>query len=256
MAVAAWGWRWTMGGIAIAGAALAIVIWAAVRDRPHETARRTPLLSGLYSVMRRRETWLASAYGLAMTAPMLSFAGLWAVPYLTTIYGMSRPAAAGMSSLMFLGWAIGAPAIGWLSDHVQRRRLLMVGFGTLSAASLTALVLVPDHSLPALAGLFFVNGVGSCSMILAFAHAREHNTRETGGAALGFVNTAVVGSGALFQPLLGALLDLRWDGTMESGVRLYALDAYQLALAALPLTAAAGVAAAIAMRETYARPQA
>ena len=55
-------------------------------------------------LLRNRETWLNAVFGLAMTAPMLAFAALWAVPYLTTIHGIDRAAAAGVVSFMFAGW--------------------------------------------------------------------------------------------------------------------------------------------------------
>ena len=53
------------------------------------------------------------------------------------------------------------------------------------------------------------------------------------GAALGLVNAAVVGSGALLQPLVGLLLDLQWDGALVSGARIYTREAYALAFAVI-----------------------
>jgi hypothetical protein len=70
---------------------------------------------------------------------------------------------------------------------------------------------------------------------------------------MGIVNVAVVGSGALFQPLIGLLLDLNWDGTLVDGARVYAPAAYQLGLSALVIGCLFGLAASLAMRETYGR---
>jgi Ca2+/H+ antiporter len=50
----------------------------------------------------------------------------------------------------------------------------------------------------------------------------------------------VVASGALLQPLIGALLDWQWDGQMQDGVRIYSAAAYQIALLCVPLGALAG----------------
>jgi len=68
-------------------------------------------------------------------------------------------------------------------------------------------------------------GAAASVMVLAFAVVRERNAAAAGSTAMGVVNTAVVGSGALFQPLVGALLDLGWDGTSVAGARLYPPDA-------------------------------
>ena len=38
---------------------------------------------------------------------MLGFAGLWAVPFLTTTYGLARTDAALLTSFVFVGWGVG-----------------------------------------------------------------------------------------------------------------------------------------------------
>jgi hypothetical protein len=90
-------------------------------------------------------------------------------------------------------------------------------------------------------------------MVLAFASAREHNPQGLASSTYGFINTAVVGSGALFQPLVGLLLDLQWDGALMAGARIYSAGGYALAFAILPAGCMVGALAALCGRETYAR---
>ena len=66
---------------------------------------------------------------------------------------------------------------------------------------------------------------------------------------------AVVGSGALFQPLIGWLLDLNWSGQLVGGVRLYSPEAYQWAFIVLPIGGVIGVLSTLMIRETYCRQQ-
>jgi hypothetical protein len=80
-------------------------------------------------------------------------------------------------------------------------------------------------------------------MVLGFALVRERNPAAAGSTAMGVMNTAVVGSGALLQPLIGALLDLGWSGELAGGARVYAPEAYRSALAFLPACCAVGVIA-------------
>jgi hypothetical protein len=105
-----------------------------------------------------------------------------------------------------------------------------------------------------MSALLFVHGLGASCMVLAFACAREHNPPGLSASAYGVVNTAVIGSGALFQPFLGFLLDLQWDGALLSGARIYSAHAYAYAFAVLPLGCMVGALAALAGRETFARP--
>ena len=56
-----------------------------------------PPLRALRTVSARRETWLLLAAGGLSAAPVLVFAGLWGVPYLTQVHGFDRSQAAALT---------------------------------------------------------------------------------------------------------------------------------------------------------------
>jgi hypothetical protein len=65
----------------------------------------------------------------------------------------------------------------------------------------------------------------------------------------------VTGAGALFQPLVGFLLDLAWDGRTALGARVYDTGAYRLAFASVIACCVGGFLCLLAVRETYCRQQ-
>jgi MFS family permease len=244
--VAAFGWRFSLGALALVGASLALAIYLVVPDAAKAEVRqvRPRLTDGLRIAAANLQTWLNTLFGLAMTGTMLAFAGLWAVPWLESAHGYSRATAASLASAMFLGWGIGAPLIGVLADRLARRKAIMVVCGTAMSATLLVLLYVPGLPTALLVGLLFANGAFASSMILSYGAARDHNPPDASGAVYGIVNTGVVGSGALFQPAIGALLDLNWHGTLVEGARIYDVGAYQSAFAVLPAMALLGTFAA------------
>jgi MFS family permease len=250
------GWRPTILVVGALGAVLALALWLLVPERPRPVTAPTRPVDGLRHVVANPQTWLNAVFGLSMTGPMLAFAGLWGVPWLVTVYGMERPAAAAALSVMFIGWGIGCPILGFVSDRMGRRKPFMAVGAAVAAITLAVVLYVPDLPLAAMSALLIAHGVGGSAMILGFACVRENNAPTAAGSAYGFINTAVVGSGALFQPLIGYLLDMNWDGTILAGARIYSADAYEVAFAVLPVGCAIGVLAALAGRETYARQQA
>jgi len=195
-----------------------------------------------------RQTWLCALFCMAMVTPVVSFGGLWGVPYLTQSFGMSRAEAASITSMMFIGWGVGAPLLGTVSDRLGRRRVVMAT-GAGIAAVLLALVPFAGGSGIVLGALMALVGFASSVMVVGVALARESNPAQVSGTVLGLTNTFVVSSGGLFQPLIGYLLDLQWDGRLAAGARVYALDAYHHALAVLPLVLAIGCAAALVARD-------
>jgi MFS family permease len=249
MAVDMLDWRTTMAWLAIIGFALMIAAWAFVRDRGRGSGGFGAVFSGLRRVASNRETWLNAVAGLCATAPLLAFAGLWGVPYLQAVYGIDRVSAGAVTSVTFIGWGLGAPTIGWLSDHIGKRRTPLISGLTVSALSLSAILYLPDIPLWMVGVLCFGVGAGGSAQIVSFALAREHNPPHLSGTAIGILNALVTGAGAVFQPLVGWLLDFGWDGTLLDGARVYAVGAYHSAFSVLVGACIIGILCAVAVRE-------
>ena len=67
------------------------------------------------------------------------------------------------------------------------------------------------------------------------------------------MNMCIVGSGAVMQPLIGWLLDLNWDGSLQQGARIYHAGAYSTAFASLLVVSLAALVASLLLRETHCR---
>ena len=257
--VATLGWRQTLTVASVFAMLLAAAIWLIVRDRPAAEAERPEppsgsLLRGLLGVLGNPQSWFVSVFGGCMSGPMLAFGALWGVPYMVQAHGLERPAAAASVSLMMVGWGIGAPLSGWFSDRIGRRKVpMLLGAGG-ALASIGAVIYLLGLPLPAVQALLLVNGIFSGTMILSFATAREHNAPEAAGAALGFANMASMAAGALFQPAIGWILDLQWDGRMVDGARLYSTGAYQIAFLTLLACGVGALMVTLLSRETHCRP--
>ena len=236
-AIALFGWRSSMfvSGLVTLGGAL--LIWVVVRDDPSErgytsfayaaTVDEQKLSAGqaLKLVMKKRDTWLLFFAGGLSAAPLLVFAGLWGVPYLTQIYGMERSQAAGFTSTMLLAWAIGGPFLGAISDRFKRRKLPYL-LTNVCATVLWGMFLFVEIPQPLLYPLFAAMGFFSGGLIVGFAFAREANHPAVAGTVGGVVNMSILGFAALLQPLLGFILDRHWDGTLLGGTPSYSAEAY------------------------------
>jgi len=248
--VDAYGWRVSIYGAAVAATVLACATWLVVRDRPPGVAdpladERVSLAAGLIRVFAGWQNWVIALYAGTMAAPFLSYAGLWGVPHQMQLHGLERYEAAAVNSLMLIGWALGAPAGGWISDRLGRRRMPMAASAALSLVGWLILLYTPSLSIFASQALLFAIGLSSGAMVICIAAARERAPASAGGATTGFVNTAMVASGALLQPAIGYLLDRNWDGVMLEGARVYSNEAFDVALVTLPICTAAGLVAAL-----------
>ena len=259
--VAAYGWRACLFGAAFFAFALAGAIWLIVRDEPPgrpDAVRTAPagLLAGLREALTHRQVWALAVIISACSGPMLAFGGLWGVPYLIERYGLSRPDAALYASLALVGWAVGAPFGGWLSDAVGRRKPLLVVATAGNLSLLCLLLYTADWPLWFAAVLMFSIGLAGAGGVTTYAYCREVSSPRIHGAAIGVVNMMAVAAGAVLQPLVGIILDLLWDGAMADGIRVYSESMYQLAFMSIAAYVSLGLIAVFFLRETYCRPQA
>ncbi|HSN92064.1 MAG TPA: MFS transporter [Anaeromyxobacteraceae bacterium] len=231
------GWRPVMAASAAGTLLLAAAIWSFVRDDPRERGHRShhvggdgegvrSVLGGLVEVLRYRNTWLLSIVPGGVVGALLTFAGLWGVPWLTAAYRLTTAEAAGVTSLLLVAWALGGPAFGALSDRLGRRKPLYVaGVGVVALA--WALVLYGSPPRDLLLPLLLVAGFGSGCMAPGFAFAKESVPPSLAGTVSGVVNTGVMVGPMVLQPSVGWVLDRLWSGTVQGGVRVYELSSYR-----------------------------
>ena len=257
------GWRPTMVGAAVFAGLLGLLFWLVVKDAPRppagsgRSAEAAPsLLEGLGRTLKTPQIWLIALFAMMMSGPSLSFGGLWGVPYLMQTFALDRPTAATITSTLLIGWAVGGPLGGWLSDYIGRRKLLMIIAGGSGLMLWTIVVFwLPALPLAAVYALFFVGNLINGFMVVVYATARENAPLFAAGAVSSVVNFAMVLAGAIFQPVIGILLDLNWQGGMAAGVRFYSTETYAAAFLIYPICAVVALGSALLSRETYCRQQ-
>ena len=158
---------------------------------------------------------------------MLTFCGLWGVPYLTTHYGLSTTEAAALTSLFMMAWAVASPVFGWLSDRMGRRKPLMIAGHVLAGVGWAFILFAPGLPVWLLTLLTAATGICSASFIICWSLAKESVPARRAGTISGVVNMGVMLGVTVLQPAVGWVLDRRWEGAVREGVRIYSLSAYQ-----------------------------
>lgn len=234
-------WRQVITTTGLMTLALGGVIWFVIRDWPQEkgypgfidqipsatslSARR--ILQDLFKIFKYRNIGLLFVIPGGITGCILTFSGLWGVPYLVSHYSLSPAKAAGMTSVLLIGWAMGAPVFGWLSDYMGKRKSLYIAGVVVTSLGWSLILFRESLSVFQLVMALSVTGFFSGSIVISFAFVMESVPLSLSGTAAGLTNMGVMMGPMLLQPFVGRILDYHWTGQMIDGVRIYPLEAYE-----------------------------
>ena len=139
--------------------------------------------------------------------------------------------------MLFLGWAVGAPLTGYISDH-SGNRLLPLTLGAVGSFIFIGIILFDQNlSYLQLNTLMFLYGVFSASEIIVFIMAKEYSPNlQLSGTIFAVTNMIVSFGGVFFQPLVGHLLDWSAQPMTQNQIRFYSTHDYQIGLSILPIS--------------------
>ena len=269
LVVVAFGWRAIM--LASAGVTFAVCAGVAliVRDHPAEKgydgftectpaagdSARRQIISGISEVLRYPNVWLLFAIGGGIVGCVLTFGGLWGVPYLSTHHSLSTTQAAALNSTLLVAWGVGGPIFGGLSDRIGRRKPLFIAGCSLAVIGWSLILFIPHLAGAVLAMLLLITGFTSGCVVISFAFARESVPAHLAGTVIGLTNMGFMLGPTLLQPAVGWMLDRYWIGDWSNGVKIYSLNAYRAGFTLMIVWALLSFGLLFFTRETYCRPK-
>ena len=263
MLVESFGWRPVMIVTAAVTAVLCVAIWLFVRDDPSErgyqshapaptagTGHHGSVWHGLMQVLSYRNSWILVIVPIGVAGSVLTFAGLWGVPYLKQVHGLDTKTAAAITSTLLVAWALGGPILGALSERIGRRKPLYVATTVVALIGWGIVIYLP---LPiwALVGVLIVSGFACGNLIIGFAFAKESVPSRLMGTASGVCNMGPLMGGMFLQPGVGWILDRHWLGSTAGGARIYDAAAYQAGFSLIFGAIVLSLLLILFARETY-----
>lgn len=257
------GWQNTIFYSAFLGFVLTPILWLIIRDTPqaHKTnkvekqqIRWGELFKQVGAVATNHQIWINGIIGFLLFLPTTVFAELWGVQYLRSVYHFTPAMSALAVSMIFGGWAVGGPIAGFISDHLNRRRLPLLVGEVVATALLFVLLLAENLPVPVVLALLFVFGAFSGVEVICFAIGRENAPSHVAGIAVSVTNFLIMMGGVIFQPVVGSLLDCFWSGEMVNGIPIYSRENYQMALMLLPIGLLISIGLTFFLKETYCKP--
>ena len=204
-------WQYIWIAFACAGFVLAATTWVTMpRETGDSPSHHGPLslasfLRPFKVVFSNMQSWLAGIVGGLLFLPTTIGALVWATSFLSGGEHMSMAAAASDASMVPIGWVIGCPLLGYISDRIGRRKPVLIGGAlVMLAAGLTA-IYIPVGTLPRYS-VALVLGIASGAAMIPFSMMKETNPSEVKGTAAGVMNFLVFVTTGIMSPFISRLM--------------------------------------------------
>lgn len=254
---------WRMSFVVVGGFTLVLgaLVWIFVRDRPQDkgwapprrerktgTAPPIRLAENVRKVLLTPAFWPVAIWFFFDCAVFFSFGGLWGGPYLMQVYGFSKAKAGQILSMLAIGMILGSPFVSFLSNNIFRARKPVVVLSSTILLLLTAALAFYTEAIPVTGLYLLCFGLGvfsSAIVVIGFTTTKELFPLQMAGTATGLVNLFPFAGGAVFQPVLGHVLENH--GRMAGA---FTLAGYKQAFMILFLCGIVTFAASLCLRET------
>ena len=163
------------------------------------------LLRSLGTVFRNPQSYLCGFISGLLFIPTTILGMTWGVRFLQEARGREYEAAVTLAATVPLGWMIGCPLLGFISDRLGRRKPVIFG-GTIMLLAVVAWVLFGNPQILRGHTVGILMGIASGAAMLPYTVIKEVNPRELGGTATGVVNFLNFTFSALLGPIFGARL--------------------------------------------------
>lgn len=223
--VSAMGWRESLLMIGVVSAVIALLCWQLLRgscnnEPESRVAETSGKISGQGENSNPKERALdmnGAAFflvlGLIMFlkyGPIMGYQGLWGIPYMTDVYGMSKIESSRVLMWIPIGYILGCPFMGWLGDKVglDRYRLLILSNAVHLAAWVPMAWQTGQASIWGLsASSFLLGAMSGGSTVLIYSIVGKRAGNNGSGTRMGIVNACSLAGSAVFQPYMGLLVD-------------------------------------------------
>ena len=240
-----WNRFWVyMGFAGIAISALLIVFLPGSEPAAKRGGWLSEAGHALATVFRNPQSIMCGLISGLLFIPTTIFDMVWGVRYLQEAHGFDYGEAVMRSSTVPLGWIIGCPLLGFVSDHIGRRKPVIAVSAFVLLACLGWILFGPHELFPPYV-VGFVAGVSSGAAMIPYTVIKEANPANMGGTATGVINFLNFTLSALLGPVFAGLLE-----SASAGAAARTLEHYQATFQPLLVGVALAIVLTLLLRET------
>lgn len=173
---------------------LFILIVLFIKSGPNKVDNHSgSLVSSLTEILKNKQIWLCSIAAATSFGVLLAYASFWYTA-VQKFYSVETLDSVTISGMIFIGIGIGTPILGWFSNWIHSRVLIIHLSLTLGTMALLLVLYLPHfniHHLLIIKIISFLLGFLFSGAMLYYTIISEITDIRIRGVAVSFLNTAV-----------------------------------------------------------------
>jgi MFS family permease len=232
-------------GIGVICGMICLLLFFSTPAEDKTAEHRIAILSVLIpfkTVFTNLQSYLSGLISGLLFAPTTIFAMTWGVAFFQHDRDFSYNSAVIACSMVPLGWVIGAPLLGWISDLIGRRKPVLTSGIIIMIISFAQLAYFPGLCPAIVTMLIF--GVASGAAMIPYSIIKEANPDRVKGSATGGINFLTFSVTAILGPIFAHY----YGKTLSSATD--HLGHFKNACAFLLITTSVALLASLIIKET------
>ena len=163
-------------------------------------ASKISLKASLTIVCKNGQTWLCAFSAATSFGILLAYGGLWYLP-IQEYYSVNSSTAVLIGGMVFFGIGVGTPLLGWISNRIKSRKLVLHLTLVMGTMGLLMAVYLPHYMINTyyiIEAVSFFTGFMLSGSMLIYTMVSEMSSNSTRGIAISITNSSVF----LFNTLL------------------------------------------------------
>ena len=187
---------------------MGVILYLLLPSEEKQERQENYLRSALYAlkiVSKNPQSILCGFIAALIFIPTTIFDMVWGVRFLQDGYGLDYETAVIRSAAVSLGWIIGCPLLGYISDKTGKRKPVLIGGSVVVLLCLIMVLFGKPGVMPPLS-IALTIGIASGAGMIPYTIIKEANPQQYKGTATGLCNFITFTFSALMGQVFGWLL--------------------------------------------------
>jgi predicted MFS family arabinose efflux permease len=214
------GWKSSFKLIGFVNIIVVALIWFLVKEKPKQEDIKIEEENPILNV---KEILLGSKFisivllSFSIMGGLMSFQGLWIIPYLKDSYNITNESAASFAMIISVAGILANASIGWIEKIIGSKRKIATLSSLAFTLCLVTMVLLGKYKFIGIIAIFIMGAAGIITFVIGISIAKDLIPGSKSSLGISIVDLAAFTGTIVLNSLTGAVMDFSSSSNLSIG---------------------------------------